>query len=222
MQFRCNIDAIQMQAISGTNNFDSLLPGSSTFDNAVQQRVAPYILNKTKQLNNLVRDASKQDLGLKCSAWKVFGSKDFGLVDLYQKTKLDLFGSIKIWVWKFLVKKNFGPKNFGPNEKLGYKNNFWVQKTFWAQKNSWAKKVFWQKVFGSKNIYGSEKCLNPKEYWVQKILGLKDFMIKKIGSNKCLVPKIFEKILSPKNLRPKKILVWKNFGGKKIGLQKHV
>ena len=98
MQFRCNIDAIQMQAISGTNNFDSLLPGSSTFDNAVQQRVAPYILNKTKQLNNLVRDASKQDLGLKCSAWKVFGSKDFGLVGLYQKTKLDLFGSKKIWV----------------------------------------------------------------------------------------------------------------------------
>ena len=24
----------------------------------------------------------KQDLGLKCSAWKVFGSKDFGLVCL--------------------------------------------------------------------------------------------------------------------------------------------
>ena len=41
---------------------------------------------------------SKQDLGLKCSAWKVFGSNDFGLVGLYNKIKLDLFGSKKIWV----------------------------------------------------------------------------------------------------------------------------
>ena len=112
MQFRCNIDAIQMQAISGTNNFDSLLPGSSTFDNAVQQRVAPYILNKTKQLNNLVRDASKQDLGLKCSAWKVFGSKDFGLVDLYQKTKLDLFGSKNLGLKIFRIKKKIWSKKF--------------------------------------------------------------------------------------------------------------
>jgi len=34
----------------------------------------------------------KQDLGLKCSAWKVFGSKDFGLVGLYQNSKLNIFG----------------------------------------------------------------------------------------------------------------------------------
>ena len=46
----------------------------------------------------LFKKCLKQDLGLKCSAWKVFGSNDFGLVGLYNKTKLNLFGSKKIWV----------------------------------------------------------------------------------------------------------------------------
>ena len=60
----------------------------------------------------------KQDLGLKCSAWKVFGSKDFGLLDLKHKTKLDLFVSKKMWVLqifeskKILGQKNLGLKNF--------------------------------------------------------------------------------------------------------------
>ena len=50
----------------------------------------------------------EQDLGLKCSAWKVFGSKYFGLGGLYQKNELDLFGSKKIFGLKiFLVKKNW-------------------------------------------------------------------------------------------------------------------
>ena len=62
---------------------------------------------------------NKQDLGLKCSAWKVFGSKDFGLVGLYQKTKLDLFGSKKNLGLKiFWVKKNFCKKNFVPKKWL--------------------------------------------------------------------------------------------------------
>ena len=38
------------------------------------------------------KNITEQDLGLKCSAWKVFGSNDFGLVGLYHNTKLDLFG----------------------------------------------------------------------------------------------------------------------------------
>ena len=63
-------------------------------------------------------------------------------------------------------------KNWGTKISFGFK------KLFEPKKILGLKKVFWQKVFGSKNIYGSEKCLNPKEYWVQKILGLKDFMIK--------------------------------------------
>ena len=33
-------------------------------------------------LNFNISAITKQDLGLKCSAWKVFGSKDFGLVGL--------------------------------------------------------------------------------------------------------------------------------------------
>ena len=77
----------------------------------------------------------EQDLGLKCSAWKVFGSKDFGLVCLKQKTKLDLFGSKKIWVGKFFEsKKIFGQKKFC-SEKM------FVQ----------------MKIFGTKIIFGSKK-----------------------------------------------------------------
>ena len=53
------------------------------------------------------RSCEKQDLGRKCSAWKVFDSKDFGLVDLYQKTKLDPFGS-----------KKFGSENFLSQKKI--------------------------------------------------------------------------------------------------------
>ena len=62
------------------------------------------IVNRQLAIGNLQLE---QDLGLKCSAWKVFGSKDFGLVGLYQKTKPDLFRSKKFGSEKFLVKKNF-------------------------------------------------------------------------------------------------------------------
>ena len=51
---------------------------------------------KAKFSVQLWSQAEQQDLGLKCSAWKVFGSNDFGLVGLYNKTKLDLFASKKI------------------------------------------------------------------------------------------------------------------------------
>ena len=47
---------------------------------------------KNENENHKIMKLKKQDLGLKCSAWKVFGSNDFGLVALYHKNKLDLFG----------------------------------------------------------------------------------------------------------------------------------
>ena len=74
------------------------------------------------------RSCEKQDLGLKCSAWKVFDSKDFGLVDLYQKTKLDLFGSKKFGSENFLSQKNFWSKKYFVPKKCLSKWKFWVQK----------------------------------------------------------------------------------------------
>ena len=130
----------------------------------------------------------KQDLGLKCSAWKVFGSKDFGLVGLYQKTKLDLFGSKKFGSENFLSQKNFWSKeNFVPKKcwsksKFFVKHNFWVQKSFWVQKTFWVQKKF----------LVLKKFLNPKKYWVQKILGPKN---------------IFKEFLVQKNLYLKKFWV---------------
>ena len=69
----------------------------------------------------------KQNLGLKFSAWKVFGSNDFGLVALYHQTKLDLFGSKKFGsekFWVFVFKKVFVSKKkvFGSKKILGPKN----------------------------------------------------------------------------------------------------
>ena len=65
-----------------------------------------------------------QDLGLKCSAWKAFGSKIL-VGQLY--TKLALFGSEKIlspkkfWVFVF---KNF----FGSKKRLLFQKKFLVPK----------------------------------------------------------------------------------------------
>ena len=156
-------------------------------------------------------------MGLKCSAWKVFGSKDFGLVGLYQKTKPDLFRSKKIWVWKFFEsKKILFRKNVCPNENFGYKNNFWVQKSlspkkFLGQKSFWAKKVFgFKKDFGSKKILGQNNFWSKKIYvykiWVHKFLGPKNIW-KSFGSKKIWVRK---------NFGSEKILVQKKFGFQNI------
>ena len=57
-------------------------------------------------------EQNKQDLGLKCSAWKVFGSNNFGLVALYQKKQIK----------KTNKKEILSPKNFGSKKILGSKN----------------------------------------------------------------------------------------------------
>ena len=84
----------------------------------------------------------KQDLGLKCSAWKVFGSKDFGLVGLHQKTKLDLFGS-----------KKFGSENF------------LSQKKFWSKKICSEKMLVQMKILGRKIILWSKKVFESKKFF---------------------------------------------------------
>ena len=82
----------------------------------------------------------KQDLGLKCSAWKVFSSKEFGLVGLYQK----MFVQMKI---------------------LGAKIIFGSKKVFESKKNFGLKKVFWpKKVFGFKKLFGSKKIFQITLY----------------------------------------------------------
>ena len=99
----------------------------------------------------------KQDLGLKCSAWKVFGSgsNDFGLVGLYHKTR------------SFWVKKKFGSENFLTPKNLG----FCVQESFWVQK----------KVFGSKKKFlGPKKSLVPNKFLNPKKIGSNKFWVPKI------------------------------------------
>ena len=96
----------------------------------------------------------KQDLGLRCSAWKVFGSKDFGLVGSYQKTKLDLLGQINLGLKMFVQMKILGTKIiFGSKKSLSPKN-FWAEKSFLGQRHFWVQKCFWvQKYIGSKKSW---------------------------------------------------------------------
>ena len=117
----------------------------------------------------------KQDLGLKCSAWKVFGSKDFGMVGLEHKTKQDLLGqkffeTNKNWGHKIRIRKNLGP-----NENFVYRINFWVQKSFWVQKFLGLQNNFGhKKVFGFKKVFWIKKVFGSKKDKVQTILGLKN------------------------------------------------
>ena len=148
----------------------------------------------------------QQDLGLKCSAWKVFGSKDFGLVGLYQKTRPDLFWSKKI----FGQKKFCSEKMFVQMKILGIKIIFGSKKV-WVQKSFWAKKVFgFKKDFGSKKILGQNNFWSKKIYvykiWVHKFLGPKNIW-KSFGSKKIWVRK---------NFGSEKILVQKKFGFQNI------
>ena len=68
----------------------------------------------------------KQDLGLKCSAKKVFGSKDFGLVGLYQKAKQNF-----VWVKKILVWKVFESKKILGKKKVLFRKNVCPNEIFW-------------------------------------------------------------------------------------------
>ena len=85
---------------------------------------------------------AKQDLCLKCSAWKGF----MFIPSLQWKFQCpkQILGKKKIWVQKnFGSTKNFGSKNFWAQGNCGYKKN--VDKNFGSEKifqnNFWCEKI---------------------------------------------------------------------------------
>ena len=131
--------------------------------------------------NRVVIFKIEQDLGLKCSAWKVFGSKDFGLVDLQHKTKLDVYGSKNFGSQKYF-KKILGLQKFKSEKLLCLKKslvqNKFGSKKIWFKKNLVPKKSLVENIQVPKNIW-VQKILGPKNFEYKKILGPKQFWVKK-------------------------------------------
>ena len=98
---------------------------------------------------------------------------------------------------KFWSKKNFGPKKICVQKKFGSKKEFWVKKNccfcekFSVPKNAWVGKILRPKIFspqkysGSEKYLGSKKICESKQFWFQKISGLRQILSKKKQAQIC-------------------------------------